>query len=62
MPSQGIKQNKRAFFRYVMSKLTVRPGITEMKNEHSMINDTDEGIASIMVKYFNSILMMSCRK
>lgn len=52
--AKGVRQNKRAFFRYVNSKLTVRPEISEMKNEHSMLIDTDEGIANIMVKYFNS--------
>jgi len=48
--AKGVRQNKRAFFRYVNSKLTVRPEISEMKNEHSMLIDTDEGIANIMVK------------
>ena len=52
--AKGVRQNKRAFFRYVNSKLTVRPEISELKNKHSMLIDTDEGIANIMVKYFNS--------
>ena len=53
-----LRQNKRAFFKYVKSKLAVRPKIGKMKNEHSMLIDTNEGIASVLVKYFNSIHLM----
>ena len=53
--AKGVRHNKRAFFRYVNSKLTVRPEITEMKNEYGRLIDSDEGITSIMVKYFSSV-------
>ena len=53
--AKGVRHNRRAFFRYVNSKLTVRPEITEMKNEDGRLIDNDEGITSIMVKYFSSV-------
>ena len=53
--AKGVRHNRRAFFRYVNSKLTVRPEITEMKNEDGSLIDNDEGITSIMVKYFSSV-------
>ena len=31
--AREIRHNKRAFFRYVNSKLTVRPKISQMQNE-----------------------------
>ena len=53
--AKGVRYNKRAFFRYVNSKLTVRPEITELQNENGELIDTDEGITNIMVKYFSSV-------
>mgnify|MGYP006124743153 CR=1 FL=1 len=53
--AKGVRNNKRAFFRYVNSKLTVRPEITELQNENGELIDTDEGITNIMVKYFSSV-------
>ena len=53
--AKGVRQNKKAFFRYVNSKLTVRPEITEMQNENGVLVDSDKDIANVMVKYFTSV-------
>merc|ERR1739842_123499 len=53
--AKGVRHNKRSFFRYVNSKLTVRPEITEIQNENGKLIDTDEGISNLMVDYFNSV-------
>ena len=53
--AKGIRHNKRGFFKYVRSKLTVRPEITEMQNENGVLADEDRDIVSIMGKYFNSV-------
>lgn len=50
-----IRHNKRAFFRYVNSKLTVRPEIVEMQNKMGEILDNDKDICTILGKYFNSV-------
>ena len=47
--------NKRQFFRYVNSKLTVRPEITSMQNEIGELVDNDTEICNILAKYFNSV-------
>ena len=53
--AKGVRHNKRSFFRYVNSKLTVRPEITEIQNENGKLIDTDKGISNLMVNYFNSV-------
>ena len=53
--SKGARQNRKAFFRYVNSKLTVRPEITEIQNENGELVDMDDGICEIIGKYFNSV-------
>ncbi|CAL4181599.1 unnamed protein product, partial [Meganyctiphanes norvegica] len=53
--AKGVRQNKRAFFRYVNSKLTVRPEITEMRKENGELVDNDKDICSVIVRYFNSV-------
>ena len=53
--AKGIRHNKRTFFRYVNSKLTVRPEITEMKNELGELLGNDKDICDILGKYFNSV-------
>ena len=53
--AKGIRNNKRAFFRYVNSKLTVRPEITEMQNELGELFGNDKDICDILGKYFNSV-------
>ena len=47
--------NKRQFFKYVNSKLTVRPEITSMQNENGDLVDNDKEICNILAKYFNSV-------
>ena len=53
--AKEAKSNKRQFFRYVNSKLTVRPEITSMQNEIGGLVDNDEEICNILAKYFNSV-------
>merc|ERR1712055_60947 len=53
--AKGVRQNKKAFFRYVNSKLTVRPEITEIQNENGTLVDNVEEITNIMGKYINSV-------
>ena len=56
--AKGVRHNKKAFFRYVNSKLTVRPEITEMQNENGDLVDFEEGICGILGKYFSSVHSM----
>ena len=53
--AKDIRHNKRAFFRYVNSKLTVRPEIVEMQNEIGELVDNDKDICDILGRYFNSV-------
>ena len=53
--AKGIIHNKRGFFKYVRSKLTVRPEITQMQNENGGLVDKDGDIVSIMGRYFSSV-------
>ena len=53
--AKEVRQNKRQFFRYVNSKLTVRPEISEMKNERGELVDNNKDICNILAKYFNSV-------
>ena len=53
--AKGVRHNKKAFFRYVNSKLTVRPEITELINENGILVDNEKEITNIMGKYFNSV-------
>ena len=53
--AKGVRQNKKAFFRYVNSKLTVRPEITEIQNENGTLIDNEKEITNILGKYFNSV-------
>ena len=48
-------KNKKAFFRYVNSKLTVRPEITEIRNAIGTLVDGDRDIADAFNKYFSSV-------
>ena len=49
------KTNKRAFFRYVNSKLTVRPEITAMKNKQGTLVDDDKEMTNIIGSYFKEV-------
>ena len=53
--AKEARQNKRQFIRYVNSKLTVRPEISEMQNELGELVDNDKDICNILAKYFNSV-------
>ena len=53
--AMNIRDNKRAFFRYVNSKLTVRPEIVEMRDENGTLFDNDKDICNILGRYFNSV-------
>ena len=53
--AKEARGNKRQFFRYVNSKLTVRPDISTMQNEMGELVDNDKEICNILAKYFNSV-------
>ena len=53
--AKQVRNNKRQFYRYVNSKLTVRPEISEMQNEIGVLVDNDKEICNILAKYFNSV-------
>ena len=53
--AKEARGNKRQFFRYVNSKLTVRPDINSMQNENGELTDNDKEICNILAKYFNSV-------
>ena len=49
------KTNKRAFFRYVNSKLTVRPEITAMKNKQGVLIEEDTEMTNVIGNYFKEV-------
>ena len=51
------KTNKRAFFRYVNSRLTVRPEITAMKNEQGLLIEDDKEMTDVIGKYFKEVFI-----
>ena len=53
--AKGARNNKRAFFRYVNSKLTVRPEISEMQREDGGTVDKDNEICDTLGEYFSSV-------
>ena len=53
--ARGVRENRRAFFKYVNSKLTVRPEISEIRNELGILVDSDKDISNAFVKYFSSV-------
>ena len=53
--AKDVRYKKRSFFKYVNSKLTVRPEITEIQNEEGVLVDNDKGICDILGKYFSSV-------
>ena len=50
-------KNKRSFFKYVNSRLTVRPEITTIKNENGQQLENDKDICEVIAKYFNSVYL-----
>ena len=53
--SAKARHNKRAFFKYVNSRLTVRPEITAMKNSDGQLVEEDKEIAEAIIEYFNTV-------
>ena len=53
--AKQVRHNKRAFFRYVNSKLTVRPELREIQNENGVMVDKEEDICNILGQYFSSV-------
>ena len=53
--AKGARNNKKAFFRYVNSKLTVRPEISEMQKENGETVDKDNEICDTLGEYFSSV-------
>lgn len=53
--AQDARHNKRAFFKYVNSKLTVRPEITQIKMDDGSFAESDKEISDAIVKYFSSV-------
>ena len=49
------KTNKRAFFRYVNSKLTVRPEITAIKNKQGILVEEDKEMTNVIGSYFKEV-------
>ena len=49
--------NKRSFFKYVNSRLTVRPEITTIKGENGLQLENDKDICETIAKYFNSVYL-----
>ena len=53
--AKGARNNKKAFFRYANSKLTVRPEISEMQKENGVTVDKDNEICDTLGEYFSSV-------
>ena len=52
--AKNAGKNRRAFFKYVNSRLTVRPEITTIKDENGQQLDNDKDICEAIAIYFNS--------
>lgn len=53
--AEGARHNKRAFYKYIKSKLTVRPEITQIRKEDGLYAESDKEIGDEMGKYFSSV-------
>ena len=53
--SKEIGKNKRAFFKYVNSKLTVKQEIVALKNENGEMKFDDKDLCDISNRYFHSV-------
>ena len=53
--SEDSRHNKRAFFKYINSRMTVRPEITTVKASDGTLVESDGEIAEVMVDYFNTV-------
>ena len=55
--AKNAGKNKRSFFKYVNSRLTVRPEITAIKGENGQQLENDTDITESIAKYFNSVYL-----
>ena len=53
--AKNARVNKKAFFRYVNSKLTVRPEITALQTKDGTIVVEDSEIVEVQVDYFSTV-------
>ena len=53
--AKEISKNKRAFFKYVNSKLTVKHEIVALKNENGEMKFDDKELCNISNRYFHSV-------
>ena len=53
--AKQVRHNKRAFYRYVNSKLTVRPELREIQKENGEMVDREDEICNILGQYFSSV-------
>ena len=53
--AKQVRHNKRAFYRYVNSKLTVRPELREIQDENGEMVDKEDKICNILGQYFSSV-------
>ncbi len=53
--AKQVRHNKRAFYRYVNSKLTVRPELRVFQNENGEMVDKEEDVCNILGQYFSSV-------
>ena len=53
--AKEARQNKRAFFRYVNSKLTVRPELNEIRKENGEMANVVGEVCDTMGDYFNTV-------
>ena len=53
--AKGARHNKKAFFRYVNSKHTVRPEISELQKDIGDLVDKDDKICDTLGEYFSSV-------
>ena len=55
--AKNAGKNKRSFFKYVNSRLTVRPEITAIKGVNGQQLENDADISETLAKYFNSVYL-----
>ena len=53
--ARNARVNKKAFFRYVNNRLTVRPEITALKKNDGTIVHEDKEIVEVQVDYFSTV-------
>ena len=53
--ARKARHNKRAFYKYVRSRLTVRPEITTIRNEDGQLKENDIDLTEIIGRYFDTV-------